>query len=108
MTTLEQTRQRILEAAQADPRILGCVDYGSTSEGRGDEWSDLDIALFIQDSELESFEKNWKQWAAQFGNLYLAYTGGIGHPWAVFEANPIPLRVDFVFFPAFNLDKILE
>jgi hypothetical protein len=54
MTTLEQTRQRILEAAQADPRILGCVDYGSTSEGRGDEWSDLDIALFIQDSELES------------------------------------------------------
>jgi hypothetical protein len=107
-TTLDQTRQRILKAARADPRILGCVDYGSTSEGRGDEWSDLDIALFIQDSELESFKKNWKQWAAQFGTLYLAYIGGIGHPWAVFEANPIPLRVDFVFFPASNLDKILE
>ena len=108
MTTLEQTRQHIITAAQADPRIIGCIDYGSTSEGRGDEWSDLDIALFIQDSELESFEKNWKQWAAQFGHLLLAYVGGVGHPWAVFEATPIPLRVDFVFFPVSDLDKILE
>ena len=106
--TRNKVQQRILEAAQADPRIVGCIDYGSTSEGRGDEWSDLDIALFIQDSELESFEKNWKQWAAQFGTLLLAYTGGIGHPWAVYDAAPIPLRVDFVFFPASNLDKILE
>ena len=79
MTMLEKVRQRIIEAARADPRILGCIDYGSTSEGRGDEWSDLDIALFIQDSELELFEKNWKQWASQFGDLYLAYIGGIGH-----------------------------
>jgi len=108
MTTLEQTRQHIITAAQADPRIIGCIDYGSTSEGRGDEWSDLDIALFIQDSELESFEKNWKQWAARFGHLLLAYVGGVGHPWAVFEATPIPLRVDFVFFPVSDLDKILD
>lgn len=108
MTTLEQTRQHIINAAQADPRIIGCIDYGSSSEGRGDEWSDLDIALFIQGTELEAFEKNWKQWAAQFGHLLLAYVGGVGHPWAVFEATPIPLRVDFVFFPASDLDKILE
>lgn len=106
--TRSKVQQRILEAAQADPKILGCVDYGSTSEGRGDEWSDLDIALFIQDSELRFFEKNWKQWASQFGNLLLAYIGGIGHPWAVYDAAPIPLRVDFVFFPASNLDKILD
>jgi lincosamide nucleotidyltransferase len=108
MTAFKQTRQRILEAARTDPRILGCIDYGSTSEGRGDEWSDLDIALFIQDSELEAFEKNWKQWASQFGNLLLAYIGGIGHPWAVYQAAPLPLRVDFVFFPVSSLDKILE
>lgn len=103
-----KVQQRILEAARTDPRILGCIDYGSTSEGRGDEWSDLDIALFIQDSELELFEKNWKQWASQFGDLYLAYIGGIGHPWVVYQAAPLPLRVDFVFFPVSSLDKILE
>ncbi|PKN94226.1 MAG: hypothetical protein CVU44_07445 [Chloroflexi bacterium HGW-Chloroflexi-6] len=103
-----KVQQRILEAAQANPKIVGCIDYGSTSEGRGDKWSDLDIALFIQDSELELFEKNWKQWASQFGNLLLAYIGGVGHPWAVYDATPLPLRVDFVFFPVSSLDKILK
>jgi hypothetical protein len=101
-------KQHILEVIRVDPRIVGCVDYGSTSEGRGDEWSDLDIALFIHDPELNLFEKNWQQWASQFGNLLLAYIGGIGHPWAVYDTDDMPLRVDFAFYPATTLSRILE
>jgi lincosamide nucleotidyltransferase len=111
MTSLvmqDNLRQHILHVVQADPRIVGCVDYGSTSEGRGDEWSDLDIALFIRDDELDLFEKDWKQWASQFGNLLLAYIGGVGHPWAVYDTDRIPLRVDFVFHPASTLNRVLE
>jgi hypothetical protein len=101
-------KQHILEVIRADSRIVGCVDYGSTSEGRGDEWSDLDIVLFIQDAELDLFQQDWKQWASRFGNLLLAYIGGVGHPWAVYDTGHIPLRVDFVFHPASALPKILE
>ena len=100
-------KQRILESVRADSRIVGCLDYGSASEGRGDAWSDLDIALFIRDADLNAFEQNWKQWAAQFGDLLLAYIGGVGHPWAVYDADPIPLRVDFAFHPISTIDRIL-
>ena len=32
----ERMMSRLKEAAQADPRVVGLVDYGSSSEGRGD------------------------------------------------------------------------
>jgi lincosamide nucleotidyltransferase len=102
-----EIKTRLLEAARRDPRIVGVVDYGSSSEGRGDRWSDLDIALFIEDSHLESFEENWEAWAAGFGTLLLAYVGAIGHPWAVYDAEPMPMRVDLVFFRASELEVVL-
>jgi lincosamide nucleotidyltransferase B/F len=90
-------RQQLVEAAGADGRIVGLVDYGSSSEGRGDDWSDLDVAVFVGDEDLAAFEAEWQQWAGQFGRLLLAYIGGIGHPWVVYDAEPIPLRADFAF-----------
>lgn len=99
-------QQRIVAAVSADPRIVGCLDYGATSAGRGDAWSDLDVALFIRDGDLAAFEADWKTWAAQFGDLLLAYVGGVGHPWTVYDAQPLPLRVDFVFHPASTMDQI--
>lgn len=107
--SLSQTRnavkQHIIEVARRDPRVVGIVDYGSASEGRGDEWSDLDLALFVRDVELPHFEANWKEWAAQFGDLLVAYVGGVGHPWAVYAAEPLPLRVDFAFKPESAVDE---
>jgi lincosamide nucleotidyltransferase len=89
--------RRIVAVAAGDQRIAGVVDYGSTSEGRADEWSDIDLALFIRDADYTEFERDWQQWAAQFGELLLAYVGGIGHPWTVYDTEPLPLRVDFAF-----------
>jgi hypothetical protein len=90
-------RRAIVEAAQGDPGIVAVVDYGSASEGREDEWSDLDIALFIRDGDLEAFEADWKAWASQFGSLLLAYVSGVGHPWVIYDAEPMPLRLDLAF-----------
>ena len=100
-------RQRVLAAAHQDPRIVGLVDYGSSSEGRADAFSDLDLALFIQDGAFESFHAHWKVWAAPFGPLLLAYVGGVGHPWTVYDATPLPLRVDFAFHRTSALDDVL-
>jgi lincosamide nucleotidyltransferase len=99
---------RLIAAAERDPRIVGLVDYGSSSEGRADAWSDVDVALFIRDAELASFEAQWKLWASQFGTLLLAYVGGVGHPWVVYDAEPMPLRVDFAFHAESTIEQMLS
>ena len=71
--------QRILHAIHNDDRIVGALDYGASSEGRDDAWSDIDIALYIRENELTTFEAEWKTWAAQFGTLLLAYIGSTMH-----------------------------
>lgn len=100
-------RSRMLTAAEHDPRIVGVVDYGSSSEGRADEWSDVDVALFLRDADFDDFGRGWKGWAARLGPLLLAYVGGVGHPWAVYDARPLPLRVDFAFHRESGMDVML-
>ena len=39
--------------------------------------------------------------------MLLAYTSGLGKPWAVLDATPLPLRADFNFYPAGEIDRIL-
>ncbi len=99
--------QRLIAAANADERIVGLVDYGSSSEGRSDQYSDVDVAVFIRDRDLAAFERDWKTWASQFGPLLLAYISGIGHPWTVYDAVPLPLRVDFAFHPETEAAQML-
>jgi hypothetical protein len=95
--TLHSLLADIIAVAAHDPRIVGVIDYGSMSEGRADAWSDLDLALFIRASDVAAFEAAWQAWVAQFGPVLLAYIGGVGHPWVVYDTIPIPTRVDFAF-----------
>lgn len=88
-------RERLIDAAREDPRIVGLVCDGSHSSGRGDAWSDVDVSVFIRDAEFDEFATRWRTWAASFGDLLLGYISWVGHPWAVYEADPVPLRVDF-------------
>ena len=97
----------LIEAAQRDPRIVGLADYGSSSEGRNDAWSDIDLAVFLRDGDYEAFAHEWKGWAAQFGPLLLAYISGVGHPWTVYEARPVSLRVDFAFHRESAIEEML-
>jgi hypothetical protein len=40
--THQSMRQRLIEAAENDSRIVGLLDYGSSSEGRAGRWSDVE------------------------------------------------------------------
>ncbi|GHO83637.1 aminoglycoside 6-adenylyltransferase [Dictyobacter formicarum] len=100
-------RQRILAAVEMDPRVVGVLDYGSGSRSQEDMWSDLDLAVFIEDAAFEDFSIDWKRWAAQFGELLLAYQGAVGHPWTVYEAETVPLRVDFAFHRASVIEQVI-
>jgi hypothetical protein len=99
MSARDEMLSRLHAAAERDERIVGLLDYGSGSFGRADEWSDVDVAVFLRDADLEPFTREWKAWAGQFGRLLLAYVGHIGHPWTAYEAEPLPLRVDFDLHP---------
>lgn len=99
--------QRLLEAATSDSRIVGLVNYGSSSEGRADAWSDVDVALFIREADFNDFNRGWKAWAARLGDLLLAFPGVADHPWTVYDAEPLPLRVDFNFYPASAIPEML-
>lgn len=98
--------KRVLAAARGDGRMLGVLDYGSSSEGRGDMWSDLDLAIVLTDESFDAFELGWQAWAGQFGALLLAYRGGVGHPWAIYDTTEVPLRVDFAFHQESAIDVI--
>lgn len=43
--TREIMKQRLINAARTDERIVGLIDYGSSSQGRDDQWSDIDVSL---------------------------------------------------------------
>jgi hypothetical protein len=107
-TTRNTFVSQLVAAAEGDPQIVGLVDYGSSSQGRADAWSDVDVALFVRDADLGQFEASWKQWASQFGALLLAYIGGVGHPWAVYDTDPIPLRVDFALLAESDVEQMLS
>lgn len=99
-------RARLIATAERDDRIVGLIDYGSTAEGRGDRWSDVDAALWLHDDAYEPFRAEWRAWAAGLGDLLLAYVGAIGHPWAVYRGDPLPLRADFNFYPESHLEEV--
>lgn len=104
----ERVLAHVLSAVRLDSRVAGLLAGGSLSDGRADVYSDLDLALFIRDADLASFESDWVDWASRFGRLLLAYVGGVGHPWAVYDAEPIPLRVDFSLWPASGVEVIAD
>jgi predicted nucleotidyltransferase len=45
----ERARERILELAKADPRVVGGAAVGSLATGPGDRWSDLDLTFGVAD-----------------------------------------------------------
>lgn len=85
---------RILNRARADERVLALLDYGSTSEGRGDAWSDIDLAMSIRPDAWEAFNAGWRDWLAACGPVLLGFTSFVEHPWAVVGTEAAPVRVD--------------
>lgn len=84
----------IVDHARRDERVLAVLDYGSTSEGRGDAWSDIDLALSIRPDALDGFLTNWETWLGACGSLLLGFISFTGQPWAVLSTEAAPVRVD--------------
>lgn len=98
--------KRLIERVQSDERIIGLLQGGSGAEGRADQWSDLDVFLFVRDTEREAFLQEWNQWVEPCGHLLLAYQPERFIAWTIFHADPDPLRVDFRFLLASEIESV--
>ncbi len=90
----DELLDRIMEVATSDARILAVLDYGSTSEGRGDAWSDIDLAILVRPDARDDFNASWRQWLELCGPVLLGFISFVGHPWAVIATDAAPVRVD--------------
>ncbi|MGB3327898.1 MAG: hypothetical protein WBA46_03030 [Thermomicrobiales bacterium] len=93
-------RRRLVAAVEADERVIGLLDYGSTSEGRGDRWSDVDSSLFIRPADYDAFVAGWDAWLRHLGTVLLHYKPMDTSWWSIFDGAEFPIRADFNLYPA--------
>jgi len=59
-TRRDHVRERVLDVAKSDPRVLAGALTGSTAVGSEDGWSDIDVAFGIADGvELDNVLDDW-------------------------------------------------
>lgn len=92
--------RNVIGAARRDGRIVGLVDFGSRGGRWLDDWSDIDIGVFVRDDDFDVFVSEAAAWVARFGDLLLVLDIVPGGPpliRAAYDGRPLPLRVDAVF-----------
>lgn len=89
----ERVHARLVELARADERIVAAALTGSLGAGRGDDWSDIDLALALDDGvEIERIVEDWTR-------LLKRELGVVQH-W------DLPFRTSL--YRVFLLDSLLE
>jgi predicted nucleotidyltransferase len=95
----EETRERLLDRAEADDDVLAAAITGSHAVGKADEWSDIDLAFAIRGDQSAAL--------ARWSEILERDFGAIHHwdlPWAtsIYRVWLLPdwLEVDIAFTPA--------
>lgn len=96
----ERVHARLVELAQADDRIVAAALTGSLGAGRGDEWSDIDLAFALEDGvEVQRVVDDWTALlAGEFGVVQhwdLSFRTSL---YRVFLLDSL-LEVDLAFVP---------
>jgi hypothetical protein len=94
----DRVRERLLELAEADPGVAAAAITGSCAAGGGDEWSDIDLALAIDDEVPEALDR----WTGLLSGAF-----GVLHHWDLLRGSTIYrvfllpgcLEVDIAFAP---------
>ena len=70
---------RATALVKADPRFAGLAAGGSWSDGRLDEWSDLDLIFVTYPEYQAQLQLEWQSIAAGLGELLVSYGGPEEH-----------------------------
>ncbi|HHZ5530502.1 nucleotidyltransferase domain-containing protein, partial [Escherichia coli] len=80
------------EGCHEDARIIAALMFGSFAIGEGDEFSDIEFAVFIQDDHFENFDQ--RSWLNAVSPVAAYFPDDFGHHTALFENG---IRGEFHF-----------
>ncbi len=96
----DAVRDRVLELAEADERVVAAAAVGSLAVGPGDEWSDLDLTFAVANGvPVADVIADWSERVAELGGVVLFDLPAGPTVYRVFLL-PGCLQVDLSFTPA--------
>jgi hypothetical protein len=97
----DQVRERVLDLAHADERVVSGAEVGSLALGGGDRWSDLDLAFGVAEGvHVDDVLKEWSlRLDSELGAVHLFDLPSGGAIYRVFLL-PGCLQLDISFAPA--------
>jgi hypothetical protein len=66
--------ERARSVLGSDPRVERVEVSGSIGAGHADQWSDLDLAVFVRDEDFDAFLAEWPSWLAAITPTVFART----------------------------------
>lgn len=91
---------RLLAALEADPRVLAAWLIGSLAQGVGDEYSDLDLLLAVEDAALPALADGWRDFLAGVAPTVYAQRLGTPNKPTITAVTPEWLRFDLTLSAA--------
>lgn len=96
----DRLRDRLIEQARADDRVVGCALVGSMARGAEDAWSDIDLAIQLAPTvDLGSVVADWTAWLRETVEISDTFDiHAFGALYRVFFCAT-SLQVDLSFWP---------
>ena len=92
---------RVRYVCHADPRITAALMYGSFTTGEADAYSDIEFVIFIDDSDLATFDP--VAWLDRIAPVALYFVNEFGVGTAIFENL---IRGEFHFDPTSSMAQV--
>ena len=93
--------QRVRDKCIQDDFVSACMMYGSFTKGEGDQYSDVEFYLFIEDDKMEKFSS--KHWISEVCSVDLIFYNEYGTKVVIFSNM---IRGEFHFLPVAKIEVI--
>jgi lincosamide nucleotidyltransferase len=93
--------ERLRWLCTQDKRVIGAVMYGSFTTGEGDQYSDIEAALFFEDACMSKLDK--RSWLQHIAPISLFFIDDFGHYTVIFDDM---VRAEFHFKPRSQMNIV--
>ncbi|MCT1579158.1 nucleotidyltransferase [Oceanobacillus kimchii] len=93
--------QTVREKCIEDELVSACMMYGSFTKGEGDQYSDVEFYIFIEDDEIENFSS--RHWVSEVYPVDLIFYNEYGTEVVIFSNM---IRGEFHFLPVSKIEVI--
>lgn len=93
--------QSVRDKCIADEFVSACMMYGSFTKGEGDQYSDVEFYIFIEDDKMEKFSS--RHWVSEVYPIHLIFYNEYGTEVVIFSNM---IRGEFHFLPVSKIEII--